>query len=218
MELKVTCDCGQKYKFDVEPVNGQIPFTVNCPVCGMDGTPLANQLLGQQQFAAPGPIRVALPATEPAAQAGSGLKINRAAAEAAPPPLAAASVAAPPVALSPLRPLAAVKSAPKEFSLGLGTLGAGIGAVLGALAVYGFFVWADFKFPWSGTGIGLLAGFGARILARGTDSTLGAIAAAITVAAVLGVFYLIYLQFGLFYISAIFSAIIGAILANRLSS
>ena len=28
IELKVHCDCGQKYKFDVEPVNNQMPFTV----------------------------------------------------------------------------------------------------------------------------------------------------------------------------------------------
>src|ERR1700722_697096 len=45
MELKVVCYCGQKYKFDVEPVEGRMPFTVNCPVCNVDGTPLANQLL-----------------------------------------------------------------------------------------------------------------------------------------------------------------------------
>jgi hypothetical protein len=38
MELKVVCQCGQKYKFDVEPVNGQMPFTVNCPLCNADGT------------------------------------------------------------------------------------------------------------------------------------------------------------------------------------
>jgi hypothetical protein len=26
IELKVHCDCGQRYKFDVEPVNNQMPF------------------------------------------------------------------------------------------------------------------------------------------------------------------------------------------------
>jgi hypothetical protein len=45
VELKVQCDCGQKYKFDVEPVNGLMPYRVNCPNCGLDGTDKANVLL-----------------------------------------------------------------------------------------------------------------------------------------------------------------------------
>ena len=57
IELKVICDCGQKYKFDVEPVNGQMPFTVNCPVCSADGTNKANILL-QQRALAPTPATV----------------------------------------------------------------------------------------------------------------------------------------------------------------
>ena len=42
MDLKVVCYCGQKYKFDVEPVDGRMPHTVMCAVCGADGTVLAN--------------------------------------------------------------------------------------------------------------------------------------------------------------------------------
>jgi hypothetical protein len=45
MELKVVCNCGQKYKFDVEPVDNRMPVTVSCPACGADGTPTANALL-----------------------------------------------------------------------------------------------------------------------------------------------------------------------------
>jgi hypothetical protein len=52
MELKVVCGCGQKYKFDVEPVNGRMPFAVNCPVCGVDGTVAANAILAGQLSAA----------------------------------------------------------------------------------------------------------------------------------------------------------------------
>lgn len=48
MEIKVQCDCGQKFKFDVEPVSGRMPFAVKCPVCGLDGTPRANVVLQQQ--------------------------------------------------------------------------------------------------------------------------------------------------------------------------
>lgn len=217
MELKLICDCGQKYKFDVEPVNGQMPFAVNCPVCGVDGTPLANQLL-TRQLSADAPVPALIPSmAAPSPVAVDALRINRQAQEAVPPPVSVRAVPPPPPG-APLRRVIAVKTTTKGFSMGLGTLGAVLGSVLGALAVYGFFVWADFKFPLSGTGVGLLAGFGARMLARGTDSTLGLIAGAITGAAVMGVFYLIYLQFGVFYVSAIISAVIGAFLANRIAS
>ena len=40
--VKIECGCGQRYAFDVEPVNGRMPTPVVCPVCGMDGTAAAN--------------------------------------------------------------------------------------------------------------------------------------------------------------------------------
>ena len=64
----------------------------------------------------------------------------------------------------------------EEFSLVMGIVGAVLGAALGAGLMYGFFVWAHFRFPMMGTCIGALAGLGARTLAKGTESTLGAIA------------------------------------------
>ncbi|HLP78563.1 MAG TPA: DUF3239 domain-containing protein [Candidatus Paceibacterota bacterium] len=45
--LKVQCPCGQKFSFDVEPVDGQMPFAVNCPSCGADATAIANQSLAE---------------------------------------------------------------------------------------------------------------------------------------------------------------------------
>src|SRR6266478_3537593 len=45
LEIKVQCDCGQRYKFDVEPVDGRMPFVVNCPICGLSGTEKANEIL-----------------------------------------------------------------------------------------------------------------------------------------------------------------------------
>jgi succinoglycan biosynthesis transport protein ExoP len=47
IEIKIQCDCGQRYKFDVDPLNGRMPSTVNCPVCGLDGTARANALIQQ---------------------------------------------------------------------------------------------------------------------------------------------------------------------------
>jgi hypothetical protein len=87
MEIKVQCDCGQKFKFDVEPVNGQMPFVVNCPVCRADGTAKANVML--QQLLPPPPVHAPPP---PAVTAPAPMRINRpaAAAVAAPPPAEAA--------------------------------------------------------------------------------------------------------------------------------
>src|SRR5580658_783014 len=47
MTIKVQCPCGSKYSFEVEPVEGRMPFTVNCPTCNADGTEMANQLIAE---------------------------------------------------------------------------------------------------------------------------------------------------------------------------
>ena len=47
MEIKVQCDCGTKYAFDVEPVEGRMPAPVYCPSCGKDGTAASNLILEQ---------------------------------------------------------------------------------------------------------------------------------------------------------------------------
>lgn len=57
--VKIQCECGQKYAFDAEPVNGRMPTPVACPVCGADGTAAANEFISRQLAAvpaAPGPI------------------------------------------------------------------------------------------------------------------------------------------------------------------
>jgi hypothetical protein len=57
--IKIQCGCGQKYAFDVEPVNGRMGSTVACPVCGADGTAAADiaivQTLAAQTVSAPTP-------------------------------------------------------------------------------------------------------------------------------------------------------------------
>jgi len=95
MEIKVQCDCGQKFKFDVEPVNGQMPFRVNCPACGADGTARANVIL--QQLLPPTPIPAPSaplpPPPAPAPMRPSGLSINRSHTPPAAAPVAAAGEA-----------------------------------------------------------------------------------------------------------------------------
>ena len=37
MEIRIECSCGTPYAFEVEPVGGRMPTTVQCPSCGVDG-------------------------------------------------------------------------------------------------------------------------------------------------------------------------------------
>ena len=45
--VKIQCGCGQRYAFDVEPVNDRMPGAVSCPVCGADGTSAADSVIAQ---------------------------------------------------------------------------------------------------------------------------------------------------------------------------
>ena len=72
MNVKILCACGAKYSFDVEPVDGRMPFTVQCPTCQLDGTAAANQIIAQSAAAAPAPksaLRIHLAHPEAAAAA-----------------------------------------------------------------------------------------------------------------------------------------------------
>ena len=202
MEIKIKCGCGQKYAFEVNPENGQVPAAVHCPACGADGTQEANDILAQifpGSSAAPEAERAApAPAVVEGgpARIHSPVRLTMAASPPlpTPPPLPAAPV------LRPIRPLpvaaaeaeAREESTAEEYNFGRGILGAMLGAGLGAGVMYGFFAWAGFRFPLMGTGIGALSGLGARILARGTDSTLGVIAGAIAFLSTAGTLYLMF--------------------------
>ena len=100
IELKVYCDCGQKYKFDVEPVNGQMPFTVACPICKRDGTAKANEMLtqmavfkpiGSEPSTAPAPAPVA-PPTVPAFSGAPALAAPPSIGAPPPPPVGASKL------------------------------------------------------------------------------------------------------------------------------
>jgi hypothetical protein len=54
--VKIVCHCGQKYAFDVYPLNGRMPSPVRCPVCGMDGTVVANEIIALALKAQPAPM------------------------------------------------------------------------------------------------------------------------------------------------------------------
>ncbi len=107
--IKILCGCGQKYSFDVEPVGGQMPWAVACPICGTDGTPAANMAIAQSIPAAPlravaapaAAVAVAAPATAvapppPALRISAAPQSHTATAPAPPPPAPPARLAAPP--------------------------------------------------------------------------------------------------------------------------
>ena len=48
--IKIECECGQRYAFEVEPINGKMPSAVVCPCCGADGTAAANESISGQLF------------------------------------------------------------------------------------------------------------------------------------------------------------------------
>jgi hypothetical protein len=202
MELKVVCNCGQKYKFDVEPVNQQMPFVVNCPVCGIDGTHLANGLLSQIPSA---PVAIAPP---PAAA-------PRLAPAPAPPPRAAApsTHAATPAIPKYLQTNPA--TANNNFALGM--LGALLGAALGVGLMIGFYMFAGFKFPLAGTLMGALIGVGARIMYKGTSSSLGGVCALLAFFTIAGT---LFFMFGLIDIalSGFVTLVVGCAMAFKIAS
>jgi len=76
----------------------------------------------------------------------------------------------------------------------LGTLGALLGAGLGAGCMVGFTMLTNIRSP-LGVGIGLLTGLGAKLLYRGTGSALGFISGAIGAAASVGTVFFLYQSF-----------------------
>ena len=56
MEIKIQCDCGVRFAFDVEPADGAMPSTVTCPGCGIDATESANAEIRRQSAATQAPI------------------------------------------------------------------------------------------------------------------------------------------------------------------
>jgi hypothetical protein len=240
MELKIVCECGQKYAFDVEPVGGRMPVTVNCPACQADGTATANRQLAEQLRSGPPPPPAIAPS--PFAPIGSVAPVMAAAPPPPPPPsppppvgglwinreVHAAPAAAPVANLGggpPPPPIGAVKpqstdkkakpQADGEYSLVRGIIGAVIGSSVGCGLLFAFWMWAHFRFPLMGIAVGAAGGYGARWLARGTDTTLGIITAAIAGVSVTGTFVLMYGGFAAFNIVSI---VICTAVAYRASS
>jgi hypothetical protein len=63
--VKIVCSCGQKYAFDVYPLNGRMPSPIKCPVCGVDSTTVADEIIALA-LKAPSPSSPATPPATPA--------------------------------------------------------------------------------------------------------------------------------------------------------
>ena len=204
MEIKVLCQCGQKYKFDVEPNGGKMPFSVKCPICGVDGTGNADTVLAQtlQRSSVPvaagaAPMRLHQPTAGPVDAPGIPV--------------------APPIPVMPrmVGVQSPGKKAASESNMALGIAGALLGAIVGTAAMYGFFRLTGIRFPLLGIGIGCLTGLGARWLYRGTDSSLGMVSGAIALLSVVGTLFLMY---GSFPLISIISVAVSVSVAYRISS
>jgi hypothetical protein len=102
-----------------------------------------------------------------------------------------------------------------RFNMGRGILGALLGAGLGIGAMFAFYNFAGCRFPLLGVGIGILTGLFARMLFKGTDTTLGWISGGIALVAVVATLFLMY---GSFPLLSIISVGVGVSVAYRIAS
>jgi len=195
MEIKIQCDCGQRYKLDVEPINSQMPWGVNCPVCGVDGTPKGNALIQQAvTYAASPPVD-----SPPSAPAKLKLSLGGNTHAPAPP----ASVEAPALTATPVFPGRAENpadhdapvKAPRKPSFGLGLLGGCGGALVGALLYYVIVKTTGLRISYFAIGVGGLAGWMAELIGKGEGSKeLAGITATLSVAFIIAAQYFIALS------------------------
>jgi hypothetical protein len=66
--MKIQCNCGAKYSFDVTPEMAQNPIRFICPTCGLDSSVAVNSLIIQELRAAGTPPPVLAPAAAPPAR------------------------------------------------------------------------------------------------------------------------------------------------------
>ncbi len=58
INVNIQCSCGQKFGFEVEPINGRMPWDVKCPGCGADQTNAANEIIAREIGSQPPPLRL----------------------------------------------------------------------------------------------------------------------------------------------------------------
>lgn len=190
IEVKVECACGQRFKFDVEPVNGLMPYTVNCPTCGADGTALANAVIQSKLPAqAPPPANVA-----PEPQAPARLRVHVAA-----PPAAVAAVSPPqPPDVPPSPGRVAAKPVPAasrtrssgDSGFAKGVAGALVASLVGMISWFLLIKLTGYEIGIVAWGVGGLTGLGARLVGAESSQKLGVVAGLFALMAIIGGEYL----------------------------
>ena len=191
IEIKVQCDCGQKFKFDVEPVNQQMPYAVVCPICGRDGTGKANAILQQM-------IPPIAGATETPAPAAPRLRMSMPSHTATEAPAADAAMAPPAITGMARHPGDPIVAPVKKSSFGMALLGGLIGTLAGTLIYFLVLKYCGVHYrivaKFLALGVGALAGWLAEVMGKGEGSKeLGAITAVLVLCGLIGSQYLIAL-------------------------
>jgi len=234
MEIKLQCECGQHFEFEVEPENGRMPVPVQCPGCGLDATPAADQKIAANSptpgIALPPPPNSA-PSNMTAPSGSAGIRLATSATTGTGSPQVAGPFPvklAPPAFTTsntipkrtssyvPSHTPGEMRASENQNSLLKGILGAFIGAVIGSGLLFGLWMMIGFRIPFTGTVIGALTGLMAKVFYRGTDSTLGAIAAAISVAVVALMLFLLGGQIAL--ISGLITLVFAGVFAWKVAS
>ena len=202
MEIKIQCDCGQKFKFDVEPVGGRMPWEVNCPVCGAVGTEKANQAIAQQVAAAPtipvarvltpSPTAAAIPTAAPIASPEppkARLSISRpqpTSPPEAPPVPAAPMPRAVPRAVTTVRAArrAAEEAERKDANFWLSVVAVLIGAILGMTLWHLGYRLTGWRLGIMALVTGCAAGAAPQVLGHYRGVAMGFIAAFVTFVAI----------------------------------
>lgn len=160
-EVKVTCACGARYKFDLELAEREMSSAVTCPGCQADLTPLANEEILNYSAkhaptlaapsAAPSPAAAATgiavvsdpfgPA--PTGKSGPNLKPMEVPKHVRPPPgtkpvAPPAGNASPTVKRNEQRPVAKPAAASGQPNLVMGIVGGVVGSIIGAVLWFAF--------------------------------------------------------------------------------
>jgi hypothetical protein len=196
MEIKIQCDCGQKFKFDAEPVDGRMPWEVNCPVCGAAGTDKANQIIAQAAPAASAdepPVATLLSssAAAPVVAASAGeapkprLTIRHHAPAPAAPPVPSPAVLRPignPAAGQSLKKIKPVFGSPHW---GKTILGAFIGSLIAVVIWVVLFKATGIKWGIMAMGVGWSTGFFARWIGRSEGQQMAMVTALIALVSII---------------------------------
>jgi hypothetical protein len=162
MEITIKCPCGSPYTVDETPVNGHLCFPVACPLCKRDGTELANEYIRKSET---GEL-----AREQAR--GTGFSVSRLFGRGG----GGAN--------------ATEHDGPAPVRLGLGVVGACIGGAVGMTAWYFITRWTGYEIGYVAWGVGVLAGFGARLAMPSGSFGLAGVAALVAAVAIMGGQYL----------------------------